>query len=144
MIHDSDIFYAALLLLQRFGSDLRGEDNANADADADANADADTNANADGCGVAVGCYDNRDLTINHFEILVQTDHSVPTSPCVSSAHTHAILSCVVLLTDVSKPPKKGEVVRYNNGESLDRRCCSLLRTVQFSDKYLTEQEQHND
>ena len=87
---------------------------------------------------------NRDLTINQFEIFIQIDHGVPTFLCISSVHTHAILTHVVLLTDASKPPKRIKVVRYNSGESLDQRCCSLLCTVQISDEYLTEQEQHND
>jgi len=128
IVYDSDNFYAAPSLLKLISNPENNNQKTITTTDNDQSH-------------AAQFSDNRDLTINQFEILVRTIHPTPRARSISRAHMHGILTRVILLMHLSKAPKRGKVVKHRSGDSLDKRCRSLLRAIQHGDDYITKQEE---
>ena len=73
--------------------------------------------------------DNRDLSINQFEILDRTFYDDSVDHSLISANINSILTRVVLFVDVCKAPKKGKVVKFSAGDTVDIRAKSLLQSL---------------
>jgi len=86
--------------------------------------------------------DNRDLSLNDFEILEKTNYTIPVEELLGRAHIHAILTRIVLLVDGAKAPKKGKVAKYAKGDLIDIRSESLLQTMKNADEYLNSHNGH--
>lgn len=88
--------------------------------------------------------DNRDFTVNEFEILERTNHEMSSLQSVTSSHVHAILTRIVLLLDATKAPRKGKVVKYSPGDDLDIRVKSVLQTIANAETFLNKSSHLSD
>ena len=83
--------------------------------------------------------DNRDFDINQFEILQKTSYPLVTNETLLRAHLHAVLTRLVLLTESTKHPKKGKIVKIQDGETLDKRSKSLWQAIEREDAFASTQ-----
>jgi N-terminal acetyltransferase B complex non-catalytic subunit len=80
--------------------------------------------------------DNRDLTVNYFEILVQSGQSSAIDVVNESllrGHTQSLLVHAVMATDVAKAPKKGKVPK--NSAVMLSRCQSLCIALETAKQF---------
>lgn len=81
--------------------------------------------------------DNRDFDVNQFEILYKNSYPLSPNESFARAHIHAVLTRLVLLSDATKHPKKGKIVKLKDGEKLDRRSKSLCLALKKADIFLS-------
>jgi len=82
--------------------------------------------------------DNRDFTVNQFEVLVKNTYEVNASDSYFRAHVHSVLTKLVLMTQLSKAPKKGKIVKIKEGGGLAKRADSLLRAIHCANTLSSE------
>ena len=70
--------------------------------------------------------DNRDFTVNDYQILERAKYHAPIEETILSSHSHAILTRIVLLVDAAKAPKKGKIVSVLSGDEIDVRVRSVF------------------
>ncbi len=80
--------------------------------------------------------DNRDFTINEFEILERRNHPWQIEKLITSAKLHSILTRIVLLIDVTKTPKKGKIINHSPGDDVDIRAQSVIQTINDANTYI--------
>jgi len=81
--------------------------------------------------------DNRDFTVNEYEILEKSTFTLPPQETVIRAHAHSVLAKLVLVAQSIKPPKKGKVVKVQEGEVIDIRSKSLCQTIVSTENFLS-------
>jgi len=72
------------------------------------------------------CSDNRDMTVNHFEILCHTTHWTEMEMVTESlrrGHVHGLVARAIMSVEVANAPKKGKVSKPT--EETSYRCQSL-------------------
>ncbi|KAL7519896.1 hypothetical protein ACHAWX_004650 [Stephanocyclus meneghinianus] len=81
--------------------------------------------------------DNRDMTVNYFEILYRHQHSLEREMITESlmrGHTQGLLVRAVMATELAKAPKKGKIPKCTDG--MLSRCQSLLTAVQKANQFI--------
>jgi len=136
MVHDSDIYYAAPSLLRLSSHPIKcsSSDISSRDNGGDGGGEITTRP-------VVITSDNRDLTINQFEILIRTNHNLPTAPSILRSHIHGIIVRTILVVSLSRPPKRGKIVAYHGNDAVDpleKRSRSLLRAINRAQEYCNE------
>jgi N-acetyltransferase B complex (NatB) non catalytic subunit. len=84
--------------------------------------------------------DNRDFTVNDYEILQRSQYEFHPFESISRAHEHCILTKMVMVSQVMKPPKKGKVVKVSEGEVLDKRSKSLLQSIDAAESFFANEK----
>jgi N-terminal acetyltransferase B complex non-catalytic subunit len=77
--------------------------------------------------------DNRDLSVNDFEVLSRTEYPSKHCESIQCSHIQSILTRMVCLVKAAKAPKKGKVPKYSSGDTLEKRCHSLLSAINNAD-----------
>eukprot|EP00956_Cyclotella_meneghiniana_P013497 scaffold19553_cov64-Cyclotella_meneghiniana.AAC.6 len=81
--------------------------------------------------------DNRDMSVNYFEILHQRSKESQfdiVSESLLRGYTQSLLIHAVMVTDVAKTPKKGKVPK--NTEAMLSRCQSMLNTIKKAKQFV--------
>jgi len=86
--------------------------------------------------------DNRDFTVNEHEILEESNFVLLPQESVIRAHEHSVLAKLVLLSQSIKPPKKGKIVKVQDGEALDKRSNSLCQAISSAEFFLSGTKTH--
>lgn len=86
--------------------------------------------------------DNRDFTVNQFEILVRNHHSSTFPPYTVTIHS--IMTHTVLLIQLTKAPKKGKLVKTEKGGSVEKRYRSLAIILQRADRFVERENEKNE
>ena len=84
--------------------------------------------------------DNRDFSINQFEIINRTRYPDSVQRSLTNAHINSILTRIILFVDVCKPPKKGKVVKYAIGDDVELRSNSVLQAITNAETFFNEEE----
>lgn len=83
--------------------------------------------------------DNRDITVNYFEILYKNQHLTQKEMATESlmrGQMHGILIRALMASGVAKAPKKGKVPK--SSEEMTYRCHSLLEALERSTQFIAE------
>ncbi|GFH62164.1 hypothetical protein CTEN210_18640 [Chaetoceros tenuissimus] len=83
--------------------------------------------------------DNRDFTVNEFEILQRSDFDFQSTQSIIRSHLHSMLCRLVLAAQVIKPPKKGKIVKVEKSDSLYTRSESLCESIRLTEKCLEKE-----
>ena len=86
--------------------------------------------------------DNRDFTVNEHEILEKSNFVLLPQESVLRAHEHSVLAQLVLLSQSIKPPKKGKIVKVQDGEALYKRSNSLCQAIFSAETFLSGTKTH--
>jgi N-terminal acetyltransferase B complex non-catalytic subunit len=84
--------------------------------------------------------DNRDFTVYDYEILEKSTFEFHPFESLSRAHEHCILTKMVMVSQIIKPPKKGKVVKITEGEILDKRSRSLLQSIEAAESFFSSEK----
>jgi hypothetical protein len=87
--------------------------------------------------------DNRDMTVNYFEILYRHEHTLEReliNESLMRGHTQGLLVRAVMATELAKAPKKGKIPKCTDG--MLSRCQSLLTAVQKANQFIDNSEIH--
>jgi len=82
--------------------------------------------------------DNRDFTVHDYEILERSNYEFHPFESIARAHEHCILTKMVMVSQIIKPPKKGKVVKVFEGEILDKRSKSLLKSIDAAESFFSD------
>lgn len=81
--------------------------------------------------------DNRDMSVNYFEILHQRQHQSQLDIVVESllrGYTQSLLIPAVVVADAAKAPEKGKVPK--NTEVMLSRCQSMINTSKKANQFV--------